>query len=175
MYPKEMKTGYRRGICLPMLIAASFTITRVWKQQKCPSVNGWIQKMCVCVIVVVVQLLSPVQLFVTPWTAARQASLSLTISWGLPKFMSIALEMPSSHLILCHPLLLLPSLFPSIRDFSNKSAVGIKWPKYWSFSISSSTKYSGLISLKIDWFELLAVQGRSNLLTSKMVGGVQSQ
>ena len=161
MYPKEMKTGYRRGICLPMLIAASFTITRVWKQQKCPSVNGWIQKMCVCVIVVVVQLLSPVQLFVTPWTAARQASLSLTISWGLPKFMSIALEMPSSHLILCHPLLLLPSLFPSIRDFSSESAIHIKCPKYWSFSfsISPSNKYSVLISFKIDWFDLLDVQG----------------
>ena len=79
MYPKEMKTGYRRGICLPMFIAALFTITRVWRQCKCPSVSGWVQKMCVCVIVVV-QLLSPVRHFVTPWTAAHQASLSLTIS-----------------------------------------------------------------------------------------------
>ena len=160
MYPKEMKTGYRRGICLPMFIAASFTITRVWRQCKCPSVSGWIQKMCVCVIVVV-QLLSPVRLFVTPWTAARQASLSLTISWSLPKFMSIALEMPSNRLILWRPLLVLPSIFPSIRDFSNESAIHIRWPKYWSFSfsISPSNKYSVLISLKIGWFDLLDIQG----------------
>ena len=101
------------------------------------------------------------QLFVTPWTAACQASLSLIISWSLPKFLSIALVIPSSHLILWCPLLLLPSIFPGIRDFSSESAVHIRWPKYWSFSlsISPSNEYSGLISLKVVWFDLLAVQG----------------
>ena len=94
----------------------------------------------------------------TPWIAARQASLSLSISWSLPKFMPIALVMPSSHLILWHSLLLLPSIFPSIRDFSNESSVCIRWPKYWSFRISPSDEYSGLISLKIDWFDRHAVQ-----------------
>ena len=111
-------------------------------------------------IVAVVQSPSCVRLFVTPWTAACQASLSFTISWSLPKFMSTTLVMPSSHLILWHPLLLLPSIFPSIRDFSNESAVCIRWPKYWSFnfSISPSNEYSGLISHKIDWFDLIAIQ-----------------
>ena len=106
----------------------------------------------------VVQLLSHVQLFVVPWTAARQASLSFTISWSLIKLMSIELVMPSNHLIL---LFLLPSIFTSIRVFSNELALRIKWPKYWScsFSISPSNKYSGLISFGIDWFDLLAVQG----------------
>ena len=108
-----------------------------------------------------VQSFSHVQLFAIPWTAACQASLSFTIPRSLPKFMSIALVMPPSHLILWCPLLLLPSVFPSIRDFSNESAVRIRWPKYWSFSIniSPSNKYSGLISLRIDWFDHLAVQG----------------
>jgi len=112
-------------------------------------------------IVVVVQSPSHVWLFVTPWTAACQTSLSLTISQSLPKFMSIAPVMPSSHLILWCPLFLLPSVFPSIRDFSNESPVRIKWPKYWSFSfsISPSNEYSGLISLEIDWFDLLDFQG----------------
>ena len=110
---------------------------------------------------VVVQSPSRVQLFATPWTVACQASLSLTISQSLPKFMSTELVMPSCHLILWCPLLLLPSIFPSITDFSNESAVHIRWPKYlsFSFSISPSSKYLGLISLKIDWFGLLAVQG----------------
>ena len=94
-----------------------------------------------------------------PWHAAAcQDSLSLTISWSLPKFMFIASVMPSSHLILWHPLLLLLSIFPSLRDFSNKSAILIRWPKYWSLSIGHSNEYSGLISLKTDWFDL-AVQG----------------
>ena len=108
-----------------------------------------------------VQVLSPVQLFVTPWTAAHQASLSITNSWSLLKLMSIELMMPSSHLILCRPLLLLPSIFPSIRVFSNKSVLHIRWPKYlsFSFSISSSNEYSGLISFRMDWLDLLAVQG----------------
>ena len=92
---------------------------------------------------------------------ALQASLSITNSWSLPKLMSIELAMPSKHLILCHPLLLLPSIFPSIRDFSNKSVLLIRWPKYWSFtfSISPSNEYSGLISFRMDWLDLLAVQG----------------
>ena len=97
----------------------------------------------------------------TPWTAARQASLSFTISWSFFKFMSIELVMPSNHLIHCHPLLLLPSIFPSIRFFSNESALHIRWLKYWSFSfsISPSNEYSGLISFRMDWFNLLAGQG----------------
>ena len=97
----------------------------------------------------------------TPWTAAHQASLSITNSWSLLKLMSIMLVMPSNHLILCRPLLLLPSIFPSIRVFSNESVLRIRWPKYWSFSfsISPSNEYSGLISFRIDWFYVLAVQG----------------
>ena len=108
--------------------------------------------------VVVVQLLSHVQLFGTPWTVACQASLSFTNSQRLLKFMSIESVMPSNHLIFCH-LLLLPSIFPSIRVFSNESALLIKWPKYWSFSISPSNEYSGLISFRMDWLDLLAAQG----------------
>ena len=108
-----------------------------------------------------VQLLSHVRFFVTPWTAALQASLSITNSRSLLKLMSIKSVMPSNHLILCCSLLLLPSIFPSIRVFSNESALRIRWPKYWSFSfsISPSNEYSGLISFTIDGFDLLAVQG----------------
>ena len=106
---------------------------------------------------VVVQSLSHVWLFVTPWTAALQASLSSTISHSLLKF--IKSVMPFNRLILYRPLLLLPSIFPSIRVFSNESALCIKWPKYWSFSISPSNEYSELISFRVDWFDLLAVQG----------------
>ena len=102
---------------------------------------------------------SHVRLFVTPWTAARQASLSLTVSWNLPKFTSIELVTPSNHLILCCPLLLLLLIFPSIRVFSNKSALHIRWPKYYSFSTSPSNEYSGLISFRMDWFDFLVVQG----------------
>ena len=96
----------------------------------------------------------------TPWTAAHQASLSITKSWSLLKLMSIKSVMPSNHLILCHPLLVLPSVFPSIRVFSSESVLRIRWPKYWSFSssISPSNEYSGLISFRIDWFDL-SVQG----------------
>jgi len=117
------------------------------------------------IAVAFVQPPSHVQLFVSPWTTAHQASLSITNSWSLPKFMSIALVMPSSHRILCCPLLLLPSIFPSIRDFSNELSVHIRWPKYWSFSfsISPSSEYSGLISLKIDWFDLLAISYGSSI------------
>ena len=108
---------------------------------------------------VVVQLLSCVQLFATPWTVARQASLSFTISRSLLKLMLTELVMPFKHLILYCPLLLLLSIFPSIRVFSNESALCFRWPKYCSFSICSSNEYSGLISFRIDWFDLLAVQG----------------
>ena len=108
-----------------------------------------------------VQSLSCVRLFITPWTAACQASLPITNSQSLLKLMPIESVMPSIHLILCHPLLLLPSIFPSIRVFSNESTLRIRWPKYWSFSfnISPSNEYTGLISFRMDWLDLLAVQG----------------
>ena len=107
------------------------------------------------------QLLSHVWLFMTPWTTARQSSLSITNSQSLLKLMSIALLMPSNHLILCCPLFLLPSIFPSIRVFSNESVLHMRWPNYWSFNfnISPSNEYSGLISFRMDWLDLLAVQG----------------
>ena len=107
-----------------------------------------------------VQLLSRIWLFVTPWTAARQTSLFTTNSWSLLKLMSIESVMPSNHLILCHPLLLLPSIFPSIRVFFNESVLHIRWPKYWifSFSTSPSNEYSGLISFRIDWLDHFSVQ-----------------
>ena len=115
----------------------------------------------------VVHLPNCVRLFATIWTVARQASLSLAISQNLHKFMSIESVMPSNHLILCRPLLLLPSIFPSIRVFSNESVLHIRWPKYWNFSISlnPSNEHSGLIFLRIDWFDLLTIQGtlRSHL------------
>ena len=95
----------------------------------------------------------------TPWTAACQASLSFTVSLSLLKLMSIESVIPTKHLILCHPLLFLPSIFPSIRVFSNESVLHIRWPKDWSFSVSPSSEYSGLISFRIDWFDLLAAQG----------------
>ena len=108
-----------------------------------------------------VQLLSRVQLFATPWIAARQASLSITNSWSSPKLTSVKSVMPSSHLILCRPLLLLPPIPPNIRDLSNESTLRIRWPKYWSFSfsISPSKEQPGLISFRMDWLDLLAVQG----------------
>ena len=108
-----------------------------------------------------VQSLSHVQLFVTPWTAACQASLSITNSWNLLKLMFIESVMPPNHFILCRPLLLLPSIFPSIRVFSNESVLCIRWLNYWSFSfnISPSNEYSGLIFFRIDWLDLFAVQG----------------
>ena len=107
------------------------------------------------------QSLGRVRLFVTPWTAARQASLSITNSWSLLRLMCIESVMPSNHLVLCHPLLLLPSIFPSIRVFSNESVLRIRWPKYWSFSfsISPSSEYSALISFRIDGLDLLAILG----------------
>ena len=135
----------------------------------------WILKLLTCILLdlisaslphsplklLSVQSLTHVQLFATPWTAAHQASLSITNSRSLLKLMSITSVMPSNHLILCHPLLLLPSIFPSIRVFSSESVLRIRWPKYWSFSfsISSSNEYSGPISFRMDWLDLLAVQG----------------
>ena len=112
---------------------------------------------CICSV----QSLGRVRLFATPWTAARQASLSITNFWSPPKPMSIESVMPSSHLILCRPLLLLPSIFPSIRVFSNESALRIRWPKYWSFCfhISPTSEDPGLISFRMGWLDLLAVQG----------------
>ena len=108
----------------------------------------------------VVQSLSPVPpSLCDPMDSAHQASLSFTISWILLTFMSVELVMPSNYLILCHPLLLLPSIFPLIRGFSSESVLHIRWPKYWSFSFSPSNEYLGLISFRIDWFDLLAVQG----------------
>ena len=108
-----------------------------------------------------VQLLSHIRLFATPWTAARQVSLSVTNPQSLPKLMSIESVMASNHLILCHPLLLLPSIFPRIRVFSNESVLCIRWPKYWhfSFNISPSNEHSGLISFRMNWLDLLAIQG----------------
>ena len=112
------------------------------------------------------QWLSCARLFAAPWTAALQASLSITNCQSLPKLMSIELVMPSNHLILCHPLFLLPSIFPSVRVFSNYSALHIRWPKYWSFgfNISPSNEHPGPISFRMDWLDLLAVQGTFNSL-----------
>ena len=116
-----------------------------------------------------VQSLSHIRLFVTPWTAAHPASLSISKSWSLLKLMCMESMMPSNHLILCHPLLLFPSIFPSIRVFSNESALCIRWPKYWSFSfnISPSNKHLGLISFRMDWLDLLAVPGTLNTTVQK--------
>ena len=112
-----------------------------------------------------------VQLFATPWTAACQASLSITNSWSLLKLMPIELVMPSNHLILCRPLLLPPSIFPSIRVFSNESVLHIRWPKYWRFSFSTSpcNEYSGLISFRMDWLDLLAVPGTLKSLSNTTI------
>ena len=108
-----------------------------------------------------IQSLSRVQLFATPWTAVRQVSLSITNSWSLFRLIPIESVMPSNHLILCRPLLFPPSIFPSIKVFSNESVLPIRWPKYWSFSfnISPSNEYSGLISFRIGWLDFLALQG----------------
>ena len=118
-----------------------------------------------------VQLLSRVRLFATPWIPAHQASLSITISRSSPKPMSTESVMPSNHLILCHPLFLSPSVFPSIRVFSNESALYIRWPKYWSFSfsISPSNEYAGLISFRMDWLDLLLSKGLSRVFSNTTV------
>ena len=124
-----------------------------------PSYFAVLLSLCICSISSV-QSFSHVRLFAIPWTAAHQVSLSITSSQSLLKLLSITLVMPSNHLILCHPLLLLPSIFPSIRVFSSESVLHIRWPKYWSFSFSlnPSNEYSGLISFRMDWLDLLAVQ-----------------
>ena len=149
---------------------------RSWKPLKYPQkglvksiwyiFRWWYVKMFQIYSVSSVQSVSHVQLFATPWTAAPQASLSITNSWSLLKLKSINSVMPSNHFTLCHPLLLLPSIFPSIRVFSHGSVLRIRWPEYWSFSfnISPSNEYSGLISFRINWFDLLAVQGALNSL-----------
>ena len=118
----------------------------------------WYSSLYTYSLVSSVQSLSRVWLFVTPWAAALQASLSITNSWSLLKLTSIESVMPSNHLILCPPLVLLPSIFPSIRIFFNESVLCIRWPKYWNFSISPSNEYSGLISFRMDWLDLLADQ-----------------
>ena len=125
------------------------------------TIRNWLQDSNTFLQFSLVQLLSHVQLFATSGTVARQASSSISNSQSLLKLMSIESVMPSNHFILCHPLLLLPSIFPSIRVFSNESVLRITWPKYWSvsFSISHSNEYSGLISFRMDWLDLLAVQG----------------
>ena len=130
---------------------------KTWKQPKCPSIEEWIQKMWFSSV----QSLSHVQLFATPWTAARQASLSITHSRSPPKHFSSESVMPSNHLILCHLLLLLPPVPPSIRGFSNESTLHMTWPKFWSFSfsISPSNEHPGLICFRMDWLDLLAIQG----------------
>ena len=148
-----------------MFIAALFTISWMWTQPRYPSIGEWIKKLWyIYAIEYLVQFSSVSQscpLFATPWTAACQASLSITNSRNAPKRMSIELVMPSNHLILCRPLLLLPSIFPRVKVFSNESALHIRWPKYWSFSfnISPSNEHPGLISFTMDWLDLLAVQG----------------
>ena len=115
-------------------------------------------------VLLLVQLPSCVQFSANPWTAVRQASQSFTISWSLLKLMSIESVMPSNHLLLCLPLLLLPSIFPSIRVFSNESVLCFRWPEYWSFSISLSNEYSGLIFFRIDWFDLAVQRTLKSLL-----------
>ena len=123
-----------------------------------------------------VQLLSLVWLFVTPWIAARQASLSITNSWSSLKLMSIESVMPSSHLILCHPLLLLPPIPPSIKVFSSESTLYMRWPKYWSFSfnIIPSKEITGLISFRMDWLDLLAVQDSQESSPTPQFKGINS-
>ena len=137
-----------------------------------PKSTGW--KSCELQIFLIpqfssIQLLSRVRLFVTPWITARQASLSITNSWSLLKPMSIESVMPSNHLILCRPLLLLPPIRPSVRVFSNESTLHMRWPKYWSFSfsISPSKEHPGLISFRMDWLDLLAVQRTLKSLLQK--------
>ena len=147
--------------------AISMTQSICFHELLVPCRNTWVNRQFQCMLLLInfwkgnsVQLLSRVRLFATPRTAVHQASLSITNSRSLLKLMSIESVMPSSHLILCHPLLLLPSIFPSIRVFPSESALWIRWPKYWSFSfnISPSNEHPGLISFSINWLDLLAVQ-----------------
>ena len=149
-------------------ICCSLTVTGLIKKSAhrylklcfglCDAHLAFLRSLVVKSLIGSVQLLSCVQLFATPWTVAHQVSLSITNSSSLLKLMSIELVMPSNHLILCHPLLL-PSLFPSIRVFPSVSVLRIRWPKYWSFSISPSSEHAGLLSFRMDWLDLLAAQG----------------
>ena len=141
-------------------VHSTVTIAKTWKQPKYPLTDEWIKKIWI-IQFSSVQLLSRVRLFVTLRIAACQASLSITNSRSLLKLMPIESATPSSHLILCRPLVFLPSILPSIRVFSNESTLRMGWPKYWSFSfsISPSNEHPGLISFRIDWLDLLAVQG----------------
>ena len=169
-----------KDIWSPMFVAVLFTVAKKWKQQKDLLTDEWKTKceIAICEILTIrvlrinkyankwtysvssVQSLSHIWLFATPWAAAYQASLSITNSRSFLKLMSTESLMPSNYLILCCPLLP-PSIFPSIRVFSNDSVLRIRWPKYWSFNldISPSSEYSGLISFRMDWLDLLAVQG----------------
>ena len=135
-----------------------FCLVKTWSQYILPT---WLKFLSGFHQFSSVQSLSRVWLFATPWIAARQASLSITNSWSSPKLMCIESVMPSSHLILCRPLFLLPPILPSIRVFSNQSTLGMRWPKYWSssFNISPSNEHPGLVSFGMDWLDLLAVQG----------------
>ena len=149
-FSKTKDISYLQDLCVNLFRANPFF----------SKVNNFLMAVNQKQLISSVQSLSHVQLFATPWTTERQASLFITNSWSLLKLMSIESVRPSSHLLLCCPLLLLPSIFPSIRDFSNESVL-IRWPKYWSFSfsISPSNEHSGLISFGIDWLDLLEVQG----------------
>ena len=151
---RSISISHRESFC-HLLAGKSFAF-KLW-----PCILKWYYYTCYSHIISSVQSLSRVQLFAIPWTAACQVSLSTTNSQSLLKLMSIESVMPSNYLILYRPLLLLPSIFPSIRVFSKESVLHIRWPKYWSFSfsINPSNEYSGLISFRMDWFDLLAVQG----------------
>ena len=164
IYPEETKT--EKDTCTPMFIAALFTIARTWNKPRCPSTGEWIKKLWyLYTMEYSVQSLSRVWLSATPWIAARQASLSITNSQSLLKLMFIESVMPSTHLILCRPLLLLPPIPPSVRVFSNESTLHMRCPKYWSFSfsISPSSEHPGLISFRMDWLD----QSPCNLLNHK--------
>ena len=164
IYPEETKT--EKDTCTPRFIAALFTIARTWNKPRCPSTDEWIKKLWyLYTMEYSVQSLSRVWLSATPWIAARQASLSITNSQSLLKLMFIESVMPSTHLILCRPLLLLPPIPPSVRVFSNESTLHMRCPKYWSFSfsISPSNEHPGLISFRIDWLD----QSPYNLLNHK--------
>ena len=165
-WKERLQRGFRRfgGLLAIVTLLIKAMISQVDVHVKTYSVKHFKYVhfiVCQLYLYIVVQLLSCVGLFMTPWTAARQASLSFTVSQSLLKFMSTELVVLSNHLIFCCPLLLLSSIFPSLRVFSNESALCNKWPKYWSFSfnISPFSEYSGLISFPTDWFDLLAVQG----------------
>ena len=154
----DQKSYYLIGVSLQVMyhfsLAAFKSVSIIFSLQEFSCGVFWRGFLWIYPVVVVVQSLSPVWLFVSPWTIACQSSLAFTISWSLLKLMSIESVMLSNYLILCHPLLLLPLIFFSIRVFSNKPALWIRWPKYWNFSISPSNAYSELISFRIDWFNL---------------------